>query len=142
VRHPDNWRAYGNASAVTLAPDGGIVSDALAWGMIVSSFEPHNDRDGRITLEEATDQLLSELRHSNPGMRIVRNHERVRLAGRPGLSTELTNQSPAGGRETDWVVTVLAPDGRLYYFVGVAPQNDFGRYERVFEMVMDSFRFR
>ena len=142
LRHPDNWRAYGEGSAVTLAPDGGIVSEALAWGMIVSSFEPRSDRNGRIRLEEATDQLLDELRQSNPAMRIVRDHEQMRVAGQRALSSELINYSPIGGRETDWVVTVLAPDGILYYFVGVAPQSDFRQYERPFESLIESFRFR
>jgi hypothetical protein len=141
-RHPDNWRVYGDGSAVTLAPDGGIVSKALAWGTIISSFEPQNDRDGQVTLEEATDQLLSQLRRSNPNMRMVRNHERVRVAGRQGLSAELSNESPIGGRETDWIVTVLGPDGLLYYLVGVTPQPDFGQYKRVFENVINSFRFK
>jgi hypothetical protein len=141
-RHPDNWRAYGEGDAVTLAPDGGIVSNSLAWGTILSSFEPRTDRNGRVTLEDATNQLLNDLRRSNPSMRTVRNPARVRVAGQRGLSTELTNDSPIGGRETDWVVTVLGQDGLLYYFVGVAPQRDFGQYERAFQSVIDSFRLK
>jgi len=140
-RHPDNWRAYGEGDAVTLAPNGGIVSNSLAWGTIISSFEPRTDRNGRVTLEDATNQLVNDLRRSNPGMRTVRNPARVRVAGQRGLSTELTNDSPIGGRETDWVVTVLSQDGLLYYFVGVAPQRDFSQYERAFQSVIDSFRF-
>jgi hypothetical protein len=49
---------------------------------------------------------------------------------------------PAGGRETDRVVTTISPDGQLYYFVAVAPQNEFGRYNRAFEDVIDSVRLR
>jgi Zn-dependent protease with chaperone function len=141
-RYPENWKQYGQGSAITFAPDGGIVNGALAYGMMVAAFEPHNDRDGRISLEEATDQLLDDLRRSNSKMRITRSHERVRLGNQPALSTEISNESPIGGRETDWVVTVLHPDGVLYYFVGVAPSNEFNRYVRTFEDVLETVRFK
>jgi Zn-dependent protease with chaperone function len=141
-RYPDNWRQYGQGSAVTFAPDGGIINNSLAYGMMAAAFEPHYDRDGRISLEEATDQLLDDMRRSNPNMRIIRSHERVRVNNQAALSSELSNESPAGGRETDWVVTILRPDGTLYYFVGVAPSNEFGRYNNTFEDIIDSVRFR
>ncbi len=141
-RYPDNWRQYGQGSAMTLAPDGGIINNALAYGMMISMFEPDYHGQGRISLEEATDQLLNDLQRSNSNMRITRSHERIRAGGRQGYLTEATNQSPAGGRETDWIVTVLDPNGEMYYFVGVAPQNDFNQYGRAFEDLIDSLRFR
>jgi len=69
LRHPDNWRAYGQGSAATIAPDNGIISGALAYGMMVSTFEP--DQNGA-TLEQATNQLLEEMRRSNANMRTTR----------------------------------------------------------------------
>ena len=141
LRYPDNWRSYGQGSAITLAPDGGIVNNSLAYGMMVQTFEPHYDRQGRISLEEATDQLLDDLRRSNPNMRITRSHDRTRVGGRTALSTELSNQSPAGSREVDWVITVLDQDGLLNYFVGVAPSADFSRYNRAFNDILDSVKF-
>lgn len=143
LRHPDNWKEYGQGSAATLAPDGGIVSGSLAYGMMISTYEPHDDNgDRRISLTEATDQLISELRQSNPQMRIMRSHESVRVGGRSAMSSELSNQSPAGGRETDVVVVVAAPDGTFYYFVGVAPQADYSIYANAFDDIITSVRFR
>jgi len=141
-RYPDNWREYGQGSAMTLAPDGGTINGALAYGMMIATFEPHDDQRGQISLEQATDQLLDDLRRSNPNMRITRSHERTRIGGERGLFTELSNVSPAGGRETDSIVTVLRPDGMLYYFVGVAPNGDFSSYNRAFEDILDSVRFK
>ncbi|MBI4483646.1 MAG: M48 family metalloprotease [Acidobacteria bacterium] len=143
--YPDNWRVYGEGSAFTLAPEGGIVEDgrggsSLAYGMIVSVFEPHGDRYDRITLEEATDQLIDDLRHSNPRMRVARRHERERIGGEPALSTLLSNESSLGGREYNWIVTVLLGED-LVYFVGVAPEGDYDHYERAFQTVLDSVRF-
>jgi len=141
-RYPDNWRPYGQGSVISLAPDGGIVNNNLAWGMMIETFESHYDRDGRITLEEATDQLVDELRRTNPNMRLSQRHERIRVNGQPALSTQLTNESPVGGRETDWLVTLLDRDGNLYYLIGVAPSADFSRYEGAFDDVISSFRLK
>ena len=141
-RHPDNWRSYGQGSVISLAPDGGIVNNNLAWGMMLETFEPHYDRDGRISLEEATDQLVDELRRTNPNMRLSQRHERIRVNGQPALSTQLSNESPVGGRETDWLVTLLDRDGNLYYIIGVAPSGDFNRYEGAFDDVISSFRLK
>ena len=145
MRYPDNWRSNGQGNAVSFVPEGGVVDDghgnaALAYGMVVNVFEPHNDRGDQITLEGATDQLIEELRRSNRAMRLVRRHERVRLNGESALSTYLSNDSPVGGRETDWLVTVLRPEG-LLYFVCAAPERDFRDYERAFQAMLDSVQF-
>ena len=141
-RYPDNWKQYGQGSAITFAPDAGIVNNALAYGMMVAEFDADYHGQGRISLEEATDQLLSDLQRSNSSMRITRSHERTRVGGQPGLLTEASNQSPAGGRETDWIVTVMRSDGTMYYFVGVAPQNEFNTYRGAFEDIVDSVKLR
>ena len=139
LRHPENWKAYGQGSAVTMAPDGGIVNNSLAYGMMAAVFEPDQDR---ATLEQATNELLDEMRRSNSNMRTVRGRQRTRVAGQRALSMELSNDSPIGGKETDWLVTVLGRDGVLYYFVGVAPQSEFRYYQNAFEDIIDSVRFR
>jgi len=123
--------------------------------MRIATFEPRNSYFGqnslnapntnssadRTTLADATDQLLDYLRRSNPNMRVVRTEERGRVDGEPSMTMDITNDSPNGGRETDWLVTVLRPDGLLYYFFGVAPQRDFNRYEPAFEEMIASVRF-
>jgi hypothetical protein len=139
--YPSNWRVYGQGNALSVAPEGGIVSGNLAWGMMVASYEPDYDYDQRVTLQSATDMLLSELRRSNPQMRASRGRDRINVAGYRGLSMQLTNESPIGGREINWLVTVLHPDGTLFYFVGVAPENEYTRYTRAFDEVLDTVRF-
>jgi len=51
------------------------------------------------------------------------------------------NNSPLSGREMDWMVTVLRPEG-LVYFIFVAPEQEFGDYQRAFEEILDSVRFK
>ncbi len=145
ISYPDNWRVYGQDAAVTIAPEGGILDDgrgnaALGYGVMINVFEPHTDRYGQATLEDATDQLIEDLRHSNPAMRIERRRERVRIGGGRGLSTYLTNDSPAGGKEYLWLVTVLRKDG-LIYFVSVAPEREYDYYDQAFQNMLSSVRF-
>jgi hypothetical protein len=54
---------------------------------------------------------------------------------------EIANDTAAGGREIDRLVTVLRPDGLLYYFIGVTPDRDSNRYEPVFRDMIASVRF-
>jgi hypothetical protein len=74
-------------------------------------------------------------------MKIQRQGERVRLNGQPGLSAYLTSDSPAGGLETDWVITVLRPEG-LHSFICVAPQSAYSNYDKTFSAILDSVRFK
>ncbi|MEX2302051.1 MAG: M48 family metalloprotease [Bryobacterales bacterium] len=158
IDYPDNWQAYGQGDAVTIAPRGGLVSDgngnqALAYGVLVNIYEPHSDRYGQqlqgpgfgqgsaVTAEEATDQLVQDLRQSNQNMRVVRRHEPIDFGGQRGLSTYLSNDSPVqgGGRETNWLVTLPRPDG-LLFFVFTAPEREFQGYERAFQQMLYSAR--
>jgi hypothetical protein len=147
VQHPDNWQAYSQGDAASFVPEGGVVQDrngnqALAYGVLLNVFEPHVDGTGAAALEAATDQLIQELRQSNRNMRVLRRHERITVGRQQrGLSTVLVNDSPLGGREVDWLVTVMRPEG-LVYFVFVAPEREFERYEAAFEQMVQSARFK
>jgi hypothetical protein len=157
IEYPDNWQPYGQGDAVTIAPRGGLVDDgngnqALAYGVIVNIYEPHFDRPNQqrlqpegygqtsgMSLEAATDRLIEELRYSNQKMRIIRNHEDIRVDGQRALSTYFSNDSPLGGRETDWLVTLQRPEG-LLFIVFTAPERDFQGYESAFQQMLYSVR--
>ena len=160
IDHPDNWQAYGQGDAVTIAPRGGMVNDsngnqALAYGALVNIYEPNSERYGQqlqgpgtgqgagTPAQEATDQLVQELRQSNRNMRVVRRAGRIDLSGQPGLSTYLSNDSPiqGGGRETNWLVTLARPEG-LLFFVFTAPEREFKGYEGAFQQMLYSVRLK
>jgi beta-barrel assembly-enhancing protease len=160
MTHPDNWQVHGQGDAMTITPRDGLVGDgqgnqALAYGVIVSFYEPRRDDYGRslqgggygqspastTRLDQSTDQLVQELRLSNRNMRVIRYREETRVDGDRALSTYLSNDSPIGGRETDWLVTVERPDG-LLFLVFTAPERDFQRYEGTFHQMLRSVRFK
>lgn len=145
MKYPDNWKKYGEKNSVSFAPDGGVMegSDgrgALAYGVIVDVAKTQGDADDAKVLEKETQKLIKTLQKDNPKMKITRQPGRVRLNGQPGLSTYLSNESPAGGEETDWLITVLRPEG-LVSFVCVAPQKDYEKYDQTFSAILDSVRF-
>ncbi len=162
ISHPDNWQARGQGDAMTIAPRGGLIDDgqgrqALAYGVIVSIFEPSRDSYGQslqgrgygqpagqpstTRLEQSTDQLVQELRQSNRNMRVTRNRDAVVVDGDRALSTHLSNDSPTGDRETDWLVTVERPEG-LLFLVFTAPERAFPAYEGTFQQMLRSIRIK
>jgi beta-barrel assembly-enhancing protease len=144
LRHPDNWKTYGEDHDFTIAPEGGIVGDekdqALAYGALMALYVPRTGSRTRLALKEATDQLIEALQSSNSNMRITRDQKQIRFGNQTALSTIFKNDSPIGGREIDWLVTVLRPEG-LAYFVFVAPEKEFADYQRAFEQILDSVTF-
>lgn len=160
VNYPGNWQAFGQGEALTIAPSGGMVQDnngnqALAYGVVVSMFEPYAGRSGQqlqgpggaqggqLSVESATDQLVQELRQSNRNMRVVRRHEQISVSGQGGLSTYLSNDSPLQnvGRETNWLVTVPRAEG-LLFFVFTAPEREFHSFENAFQQMLYSVRLK
>jgi beta-barrel assembly-enhancing protease len=147
LKYPDNWKKYpdGSGGGVSFAPQGGLIDDgsghsSLAYGLIIGVAPAKGSPDDGNALNSATNQVIQDLEKANPSMKITRQGEHLRLNGQPGLSTYLSNVSPAGGRETDWVITVLRPEG-LVYFVCVAPQSAYDNYDRTFSSILDSVRF-
>jgi beta-barrel assembly-enhancing protease len=144
LRHPDNWKAYQKDQNLTLAPDGGIISNgnssALAYGVIMEVFTPGGGNRSNVSLQEATNQLIENMRSSNVNMRISRDQGKVRVGGKSALSQILTSDSPLGGREMDWLVTILRPEG-LLYFVFAAPEQEFADYQSAFQQILNSVKF-
>ena len=147
LKYPDNWKKYPDSDGpgVSFAPEGGVLDDgsghsSVAYGLIIGVAQAKGDPNDGKALNSATSQVIQDLQKSNPSMKITRQGERLRLNGQSGLSIYLSNVSPAGGQETDWVVSVLRPEG-LVYFVCVAPQSAYDNYDKTFSSILDSVRF-
>lgn len=142
LRHPENWQTSGGDQEFALLPERSVVqigdnSPALAYGATVSVYISGNRRD----LKTATDQLTANLQKSNPNMKLSRDRGQIQVAGQAALSRVYINESPLGGREVDWMVTVLRPEG-LAYFVFVAPETEFAAYQPTFQKILDSVEFQ
>lgn len=145
MKYPDNWKKYGDKVSVSFTPDGGVMEsddgqDGLAYGVIVNVTKVKGDATDAKMLDKATQEFIGTLQKGNPKMKVTRQPGHLRVNGQPGLSTYLSNESPAGGEETDWLITVIRPEG-LVSFVCVAPQKDYEKYDKTFSSILDSVRF-
>ncbi|MGC1904562.1 MAG: M48 family metallopeptidase [Candidatus Acidiferrum sp.] len=144
LSYPDNWGVSESDGGAAFAPEGGVVqgSDgqgALAYGIIVNTRAERVDGSDSNGLASATQRLIEELGKTNPNLKVVQRSSNVRLNGQPGLSTYLSNDSPVGGQETDWLITVMQPKG-LMSFLCVAPQVKYSDYDKTFSAILDTVR--
>jgi hypothetical protein len=51
----------------------------------------------------------------------------------------LANDSPIGGQETDWLITVMQPN-ELLSFLCVAPEPAYSDYDKTFSAILDTVR--
>ena len=135
MEYPDNWRAYEgrNGYGVTVAPEGGIVQTqngqpSIVVGAVINHYVPFQGRydNQRISLAEATDDLIQQITSTNPHLRVSRGSKRQgALHGEQALSATLSGQSPVTGQEERVTVfTQELPDGHIIYALFIAP----GRY--------------
>jgi Zn-dependent protease with chaperone function len=137
LQHPDNWKPVVNGANIEIAPAGGAdQSGNLGYGIILDVFKPQNVR----SLEEATTQLLEMLRKGNPNMKVVRSRVQTRVDSRPAQLTELNNDSPFGGTETDVLITLFRSTTEMQYFIWVAPTKAMPQYQQTFQNIMNSVR--
>jgi hypothetical protein len=107
--------------------------------MIVSLTPIQAGASDANALANATQQLIESLQKSNPNLKVTQQASPVKLNEQPGLSSYLSNDSPIGGQETDWLITVMQPNG-LLSFLCVAPQAAYGDYDKTFSAILDTVR--
>ena len=140
---PDNWKVQESEGGVILAPAGGIVAaagsdSAQAYGASISRYVPSSRR---MTLQQATQQVIDSLRNSNPNLKLLQQ-SRGRVKGRAAYSTLLENDSPLQGqKETDHLLTISGRDGILVV-VFIAPQSAYDSYRPTFEQMLKSLEVR
>jgi Zn-dependent protease with chaperone function len=140
VAVPSNWREMANENQVTFAPEGGYgaINDQSVFTHGIQIGIVRNETHD---LRQATDELLASLAQSNRGMSRPSGYNRVTIGGRSGLRTVVVNNADNTGRERLAVYTTQMSDGTLFYMIGVAPENEYGAYDRVFAQIASSIRF-
>jgi len=145
ISYPENWQVLGDQnSSVTIAPQSGVSQNAVAYGMMINTYQPEDNAN----LDQATHELLASLRQSNPDLRQIGHDENIRVNGITGKSVDLIGTSPLhdeegrAGRERDWLVAFMRRDGSVLYTVSIAPDRDFESLRPTFEQMLRSLRLR
>ena len=136
---PSNWsEVSGGDTGATYAPEGGYIQsqDGSAF---THGFQIGVTARGSGNLQRDTDALVAAFAKSNAQLRVSGSYTRDRISGRNALRTTLSNISEVTGqRETVSLTTTQLRDGRLVFFIGVAPQNEASAYEDAFRRVRQS----
>jgi beta-barrel assembly-enhancing protease len=155
IGYPSNWQVYeSNGFGVTIAPEGGVGSvggkSEVVYGAIINHYDPFGNtsgtylresgRSGSISLQDATNDLVSQIVQTSPHLRVVRGStQQLRLDGKTALAATLrgTNRN-TGIDERVTVVTRALPDGHLMYMVFVTPEQEASSYSRVLNSMLSS----
>jgi Zn-dependent protease with chaperone function len=137
---PANWQELPSNTTVTFAPQGGY-GDFQGQSVFTHGMEVGTSRNESHDLRTATDELVSALSQSNPRLQGRSSYNSISIAGRRGLHTVLNNVSDATRQQEQIeLFTAQLNDGTLFYVIGVAPTNEFGTYQRVFNQVVRSIQ--
>jgi hypothetical protein len=137
---PTNWQELPGNTTVTFAPQGGY-GDYQGQSAFTHGIEVGTDRNESHDLRTATDELINSMSQSNPQLRGRTTYNAATIAGRRGLHTVLNNVSDVTRRQEQIeLFTTQLNDGSLFYVVGVAPTDEFARYQPVFAQVVRSIQ--
>jgi hypothetical protein len=144
VSHPDNWRTFTsqNSPGVTIAPPSAVQDSAgaaVGYGAVFNYYKPQM---ANASLWQATDELVSLMRASDPRMRVGRDMPReISFGGKAAIMTTLYSDSIFQGQtEVDVLVTVPHPNGILF-MVLVSPESEGQYANRAFDQMLQSMRF-
>ena len=141
VSIPENWREVSDSNnSIWFAPSGGYGStngqSVFTHGVNFGVFQP-NSRN----LQQATNEFISSLQQGNANLRSRGGYVRTTIDGRNALSFALNNVNEATGRqEIVTIITTQLRSGEVLYMIAVAPNDDFGNYQNVFQNILRSMQ--
>jgi beta-barrel assembly-enhancing protease len=141
VSVPENWREVSDSgNSIWFAPSGAYGStngqSVFTHGVSFGTFQP-NSRN----LQQATNDFLNSLQQGNGNLRSRGGYMRTTIDGRNALSIALNNVNEATGRqEIVTVITTQLRSGEVLYMIAVAPNEDFGNYQNVFQNILRSMQ--
>jgi beta-barrel assembly-enhancing protease len=145
ISYPATWQANGDAtSSVSFWPQGGAAAGVIAYGVIVSGFQPKTKSND---LDVAFRELESDLKQSNPELEIFNSAQSFTLNDRPARRVDWTGASAiqeAGQalKERVRLVAVQAKSGIVIYLVLVSPEADLDAMSPVFDHILSSVHIR
>jgi hypothetical protein len=143
LRYPSNWDALGikgDDTNLVFAPKGAYGQrDGAVFathGVFVGVVAPRAQ-----DLAAANAAFVRQQIEANPDFRPRREPERVESAGRVWYRTLVSGPSAVTGVvELDVIYTTATQDGRLFYLITMAPEDEFQTYQPSFEQIIASLQ--
>lgn len=109
---------------------------------MTSSLRGSSVYEGNVTIEDATNDLLGQIRQGNPDLRVISNStQRFNVSGGLAIAVALRGTDPNTGiNERVNVITRQLEDGHLIYMLFVTPERDARRYNSVLKSMVNSLQ--
>ncbi|MDQ1557999.1 MAG: hypothetical protein QOD32_1059 [Pyrinomonadaceae bacterium] len=143
-QYPANWDALsagddGDAQMI-FAPKGayGKLGDALVvtHGIFIGAVAPAASDLARANAAYVQQQL-----DINADFRVVSQSQKISIGGREGYATTVAGKSVVTGvTEVDIIYTTATADGRLFYLITMAPEDEFESYQPAFRQIINSLQ--
>ncbi|MDX6269270.1 MAG: hypothetical protein QOD28_493, partial [Acidobacteriota bacterium] len=135
-QYPANWDALSSGddgdAQMIFAPKGayGKLGDALVvtHGIFIGAVAPAASDLARANAAYVQQQL-----DINADFRVVSQPQKISIGGREGYATTVAGKSVVTGvTEVDIIYTTATADGRLFYLITMAPEDEFESYQPAF----------
>jgi predicted Zn-dependent protease len=145
IARPENWPVtmpQHNADYVTIAPESGITPNGVGYGVLINAGKTNGKA---FNLDDITMELVQHLQRTH-GVRPLGKAQPIDINGVLGSSVMMQSISPfpsADGQqqlERDWLVTVPQSSDLIIYFMFVAPQSEFSRFQPTYEAMLKSLQ--
>ncbi|MEP7341883.1 MAG: M48 family metallopeptidase [Acidobacteriota bacterium] len=149
---PANWEAVsGGASGSSnyiFAPkgaygklpgnsdEGGEDSMMVTHGIFVGVLQVKGD------LQSATRAFIQRQIETNADFQPVGQMKQTSIAGQQALVAAVAGPSAINGvMEVDITYTMATPDGRMFYIITIAPEDEADAYKSAFQNILNSLKF-
>ncbi len=139
--YPDSWDGLSlDDSNFIFAPKGayGKLNGAVVvtHGVFIGAMPAQAD-----DLENATRIFIEQQIKANPDFQLAEKIQEVDFGDRRGYAAIVAGPSPVTGTmEVDVIYTTATADGRLFYLITIAPEDEYQNYKSVFEKIIAAIR--
>ena len=144
VSVPENWRQLSNegSSSVWFAPEGGYGS-SNGTVVFTHAFNVGIMQGSNGSLEDATNDFLKQLRSGNANLRSRGEYKLTSIDNHKAIAISMSNVNEATNQpEVVNLLTTQLQNGRLLYFIMVAPESDYNNYQGAFQKILQSVRVK
>ncbi|MDX2030892.1 MAG: M48 family metallopeptidase [Blastocatellia bacterium] len=141
VQVPGNWEVVtAGDSEIILAPRGGsgnLDGQLMVTHGIFIGARPATQGD----LRSATQAFIEQQLESNPDFQVERAPQQIDFGGQEGYVSIVSGPSAINGViEVDITYTTVTADGRMFYIITIAPEDEAEIYKPAFEKIIRSLQ--
>jgi len=146
IQYPANWRFDGDSvSTVMIYPEGGFSDGTLAYGVMISGFQPTTPASKE--LDAAMKELMADIEETNPDLRPNGSPQVFKLGSLSARRLDWTGKSAVEEKgeplkERVRLIALLRKSAVVLYVVFVAPEPDFDGLWPTFEHMLNSLQVR